>query len=132
MTSEEFRQKLELQIVELVRSKLADGSLTEDRSQELSKHVLSVIKPGMTFEELYKAIPKLDDMFPELSGIVLPLLKDYEKKVTQRALGGISDYIKQGQYDAAIKLGKDAANQDVKLKYEASARPPESTSTKKN
>lgn len=115
MTPDDIRQQIELNVVELIKTGLADGTMTEDRSQAISQMVLDTLTPGMTFEELYRAIPKLDDAFQELSPVILPILKDYETNITQKVKLNVEDLIKQGQFDAAAKLAQKAVDQDVKL-----------------
>ena len=124
MTPDDLRQQIELQVVELIKRKLADGTMTEERSQQISQVVLDTIRPGMTLEELYRAVPKLDDTLPELAPIVLPYLRDYETNVTQRAHAEIQRLMKAGQYDAAAKLGKKAISQDVQLVWEGRSNRP--------
>ncbi len=123
MTPDELRQQVELQVVEMIKQKLADGTMTEERSQEVSARVLELLKPGMTLEELYRAIPKLDDNAPELSPIIIPILKSYEQNINQKAMAGVQDLIKQGQFDAATKLAQNAISQDVSLEWTGSAKP---------
>jgi hypothetical protein len=77
----------------------------------------------MTYEELYKAIPKLDDTFPELSSVILPILKEYELNVNQKAMDSVRELIRQGQFDAAAKLGKRTVSQDIKLVWQGSGKP---------
>ena len=122
MTPDDIRQKLELRIVELIKASLADGTMKEERAQQISQVVLDTLRPGMTFEELYRAVPRLDDHCPELAPVVLPLLKDYEENVNKKAMEGVSELIHQGQYDAAAKLGKQAINQDIKLVWTGSGK----------
>lgn len=116
-----MRQQIELNVVELIKEKLSDGSMTEDRAQEISQMVLDVLKPGMSFEELYKVIPKLDDQYNELSPIVLPLIRDYEERIVKEAQKGVQNLIRQGQFDAAVTLAQKAIKQDVKLEYVGSS-----------
>ena len=123
MTPDELRQQIELRVVELIKSRLAAGSLTEDRAQQISQFVLDTLRPGMSFEELYRAIPRLDDSFPELSPVILPILEDYEKNVNQKAMVAVRDLIRQGQFDAAAKLGEQAVKQEVKLMWQGSGKP---------
>lgn len=123
MTPDDIRQQIELAVVELIKDKLADGTMTEERSQQISQIVLELLQPGMTFEELYKAIPKLDDSCPELSPITLPHLRDYEDNIAQKVTPSVRELIRQGQFDAAAKLAQKAINQDVKLVWIASAKP---------
>lgn len=117
MTSDDIRQQIELKVVELIKDRLADGSMTEERSQQISQAVLDILTPGMTLEELYKAIPKLDDNATELSPVIVPILREYEQNIAQGALTNIRQFIKQGQYDAAATLSKNVINQDVKLAW---------------
>lgn len=123
MSPDDIRQQIELQVVELIKEKLADGTMTDERSQQLSKIVLDMLKPGMSFEELYKEIPKIDDAAPELSAIIVPFLRDYEKNITQQATGGVHDLILQGQYDAAVNLAQKVIGQDVHLMWHGSSKP---------
>jgi len=117
MTPDDIRQHIELQVVELIKAKLANGTMTEERSQEISKIVLDTLVPGMSMEELYKAIMKIDDAASELSSIVAPFANQYEEGITKKATAQVSEYIKEGKYDAAIKLADDAIRGDVKLRW---------------
>jgi hypothetical protein len=123
MTPDELRQKIELQVVELLKKSIEKGSMTEERAQQISQKVLDTLKPGMTFEELYKAIPRLDDTASELAPILVPILKEYEENVNKKALESVRELIRQGQYDAAAKLGKNVVNQNVKLTWQGSGVP---------
>lgn len=122
MTPDDLRQQIELKVVELIKAKLADGSMSEDRAQQLSQLVLGAVKPGMSFEELYKVIATIDDTAPELSPIVLPIVREYEENVVNNIKTNVSDLIRQGQYDAATKLAKQAINQDVSLVWTGSSK----------
>jgi hypothetical protein len=122
MTPDELRQQIELRIVEMIKNALASGAITEDRAQQISQYVLDTLHPGMDFEDLYRAIPKLDDNYPELSPVILPILKDYEEHVNHKAMEAVRDLIRQGQFDAAAKLGKQAVNQEVKLVWQGSGK----------
>jgi hypothetical protein len=86
----------------------------------MSKRALDVLQPGMRFEELYRAIASLDDTMPELSVVVLPYVREYEKNVTQGALSSVRELIAQGQFDAAAKLGAKAAKSDVEMEWSGS------------
>lgn len=123
MQPDELREQIELEIVELIRRKLESGEITEGRAKQLAQRALDVLKPGMNFDQLYKAIPTLDDTMPELAPVVLPHIKDYEVNVTAKALENVRNLIAQGQYDAAATLGKKASNRDVELVWSANASP---------
>lgn len=123
MTPDDIRQQIELRVVEVIKSKLSDGSITEARAQEMSQKVLELLKPGMSFEELYRAVPKLDDPFPELAPVVLPIVREYEERVVKEAQKEVTDLIRQGHYDAATKLAEDAVKQNVKLTWVGKGKP---------
>jgi hypothetical protein len=122
MSPDEIRQQIEFKVVEMLKDAIGKGTLTEDRAQTISQHVLSTLQPGMSLEELYRAIPKLDDSFPELSPLILPILREYEENVNKKAMKSVGELIRQGQYDAAEKLGKRAVSQEIKLEWQGSAK----------
>ncbi len=122
MTPDELREQIELEVVEFLQSKIESGEFTEDRAKAIAARTLEVLQPGMSFEQLYKAIPQLDDTMPELAPIVLPHVRDYEKNVTSQALESVRDLIKQGQYDAAASLAKKASSRDVDLMWTGSGK----------
>lgn len=123
MSPDDIRQQVELQVVELIKAKLADGSMTEERAQQASQIVLDTLKPGMSFEELYRAIAKLDDTVQELAPVVLPIMQQYEDKIVKPIGQNVSELIRQGQFDAASNLAKKAISQDVKLEWTGSGKP---------
>lgn len=123
MTADDIRQDIELKVVELLKQQIAAGTMTEERSQQIAKIVLEALRPGMSLEELYKSIPKLDDTASEISPIILPYLKDYEEHVTKKTQSQVQNLIRQGQFDAAAKLAEQAVHQDIKLVWTAKASP---------
>lgn len=122
MTPDDIRQQIELKVVELIKAKLADGTLTDERTQQLSQIVLDTIKPGMSFSQLYKAAAKLDDQAPEFAPIVSPLMRQYEESVIVQTQETVRALIRQGQYDAATKLAQQAIDQSVTLIWKGAAR----------
>jgi len=123
MTPDDIRQQIELQVVELIKKMLEDGSMTEERAQQASQVVLDTLKPGMSFEELYRAIATLDDVVQELAPVVLPMMEQYERDIVKPIEKNVQELILQGQYDAATKLAKQAIGQDIKMQYVGSAKP---------
>jgi len=123
MTPDDLRQKVELRVVEMIKQKLAEGTLTEERSQAIAQHVLDSLKPGMTFQELYKAIFKLDDMYGELCPVTLPIIKEYEDTVTKQAQKAVSQLIAQGKYEEAETLAQQTVTGNINIVWQASAKP---------
>jgi len=123
MNPDEIREEIELAVVELLKEKIQSGEITEDRAAQISDQVLTILEPGMSMESLYKAIPTLDDRMPELAPVILPYIRDYEKNIAGQALSNVRELIKQGQYDAAAKLGKQVASTDVDLTWQGAGKP---------
>lgn len=123
MTPDQLREQIELEVVEYLKMKLDNGEFTDMRAKQLAQRVLDVLVPGMTFEELYRAIPKLDDTMPELAPVVLPHVRDYETNVTTQALENVRNLIKLGKYDAAATLGKKASSRNIELTWTGSGKP---------
>jgi len=123
MTPDDIREEIELAVVEMIKSKTADESMTEERAQQISQIVLNVLRPGMSLEELYKAIFTLDDTCQELSPIVLPYAKMYEENVAQKATGVVANYIKVGKYNAAVNLAEEVIKENVQLQWQGGGKP---------
>lgn len=115
MSPDDIRQKIELAVVEMIKTSLTEGVLTDERAQELSQIVLDTLRPGMSFQELFTAIARLDDTAPELSPIIVPYLKQYENEIAQKAEQNVRNLIKQGQFDAASKLAESVIKQNVRV-----------------
>ncbi len=122
MTPDELREQIELEVVEFLQTKMESGEINEARAKAIAQRALDVLRVGMSFEELYRAIPTLDDTMPELAPIVLPHVRDYEKNVTSQALENVRNLIQQGQYDAAATLAKKASARDVDLVWTGSGK----------
>jgi hypothetical protein len=127
MTPDDIRQQVERAVVELIKKKLADGSMTEERAQQASQIVLDTLTPGMGYEQLYQAVGRLDDAVQELAPVVLPLMQQYEREIVKPVEKNVKELISLGQYDAATKLAKQAIDQTVKVEYTGSAKPPPTT-----
>ncbi|MBI3577394.1 hypothetical protein HY086_05140 [Candidatus Gottesmanbacteria bacterium] len=112
VSPDDVRQSIELAVVDLLKNKVAEGTMTEERSQTIAKMVLELLHPGMDWEVLMKAIPKLDDTASELSPIILPYLRHYEDMVGNKATKRVAELIHVGQFDAAIKLSKQVLAQE--------------------
>lgn len=122
MNPDELREQIELEIVEFIKARLDSGEMTDIRAKAVAQRALDILKIGLSFEELYRAIPTLDDTMPELAPIVLPHVRSYETNVTTQALKNVRDLIKQGQFDAAATLGKKASSRDVELTWSGSGK----------
>lgn len=123
MSPDDIRQEIELKVVEFLKEKATEGTMTEERSQQIAQRVLDTLTPGMSLEELFRKIPLLDDTCPEISFIIVPYLRQYEERIAQAGHSAVSNLIKQGQYDAAVSVAKKVVDQDVKLVWEGKGKP---------
>lgn len=123
MTADELRQEIEMSVVAIIKDRLEQGTITEERSQQISQVVLDKLAPGMSLEAILKVIPKLDDTCPELAPTILPILRHYEDTVARQGERNVTELIAQGQYDAAAKLAEKVINQDVGTMWIGSAKP---------
>ncbi|MEK7578094.1 MAG: hypothetical protein AAB492_05835 [Patescibacteria group bacterium] len=122
MSPDEIRERIESQVVDLIKLKVENEEMTEERAQQLAQRVLELLKPGMSLEDLYKALPKLDDNFSEASPIIVPYLRDYEDGVTKKAAIQVRDLIISGNYKEAQELADRVIKQDVKLVWTGSSK----------
>lgn len=103
---EEFRKYIEVEVLKIIKDLSEKGTVTQERIQEMAKLTLELIKPGMTLESLYENAVKLDDRYLELAPVVYHVMKQYEEKYEKKALGVVSQMIKQGNYDQAQAMVK--------------------------
>jgi hypothetical protein len=123
MSPDDIREQIEATIVDLIKTKVEAEEMSEERAQQLAQMILDTLKPGMSMEELYKALPHLDDSFTEISHVIIPYLRDYEEGVTQKAAVEVQQLIHQGQFKQAQELADKVIKQDVKLVWTGSAKP---------
>lgn len=112
-TTEEFRKFIETEVLQIITSLSEAGATSSDRIQEMAKLTLSLMKPEMTLEELYRNSVKLDDTYSELAPVVFKVMKEYERKYEKSALEQVSGFVKIGQYDEATNLVKKVLNYKI-------------------
>lgn len=122
MSPDDIREKIEAQIVDIIKAKVEAEEMSEERAQQLAQAVLAGLKPGMSLEELYKALPHLDDHFSEISHVIVPYLRDYEQGVTQKAAHQVQQLIRDKKYKEAQELAERVIRQDVKLVWTGAAK----------
>ena len=69
MDAEEYRKKLEIDILKIMEEKLQKGEMTAERARAIARMVLDALHPPLTIEQIYKIAPTLDSVpvfFPPL------------------------------------------------------------------
>ena len=121
MNPDQIREQIEASVVDYIKQKVEAEEMSEERAQLLAQSILDHLKPGMSLEELYKALPHLDDTFSEISYIIAPYLRDYEEGVTKPATEQVRKLIHDGHYKEAQELAEKVIRQDVKLVWTGSS-----------
>lgn len=106
MDSEEYRKKLERDILDVIEQKLQNGQMDADRARAIARMVLDRLHPPPTLEQIFEIAPTLDDEFRELSTAILPILSDHDDKMASIVSGHIESLMKSGKVDAAYEVIK--------------------------
>lgn len=108
MDPEEYRKKIERDILSIMEEKLSKGEMDAERAREIAKMVLEKLHPPLTLDQIYAIAPTLDDEFSELSKAVLPVVKDQEVQTRDIVSLHAEKLIKSGKFDEANVILKQA------------------------
>lgn len=67
MDPEEYRKKLEIDILKVIEEKLIAGEMDAERARAIARMVLDKLHPPLSLEQIYQIAPTLDDEFQELA-----------------------------------------------------------------
>lgn len=114
--AKELLNRLHKSIVDIITKGLENGTITEDRAKQIAKMVLDKLpKEDVTYEELIRIIPKLDDEFQELSAAVVPIILEYEQKMQAIINSRITNLLQQQKYQEALQLSRKAIEFEKEL-----------------
>lgn len=116
MDAEEYRKKIEREILQVMKEKLESGEMDAKRAREIAKMVLEKLKPGITLGEIYRVVPTLDDFFPELASVVLPVVKEYEQKIEGLVKQRADELVKAGKFSQAGEIIDRTIKKQIPLK----------------
>ena len=102
----EFRQFIEREVLRVIKTLAESGKTSKERIQEIAKHTLNLIIPGLTLEQLYQNSCKLDDAFAELAPVVYQVMRYYEQRYEKKAVEQVSILIKSGKFEDAQNIIK--------------------------
>lgn len=106
MDPEEYRKKLELDILKIIEEKLTKGEMEPERAQAIARMVLTKLHPPLTLEQIHQIAPTLNDHFTELAQAVLPVLRDHREEVERIVSENAANLIKSGKFDQASSVMK--------------------------
>ena len=108
MDAEEYRKKIELDILKIIEEKLIAGQMDIEKAKAIAKMVLNKLHPPLTLEQIYQIVPTLDDHFTELAQAVVPVMREHEEQLSRIVSEHAGKLIKQGKIDEATSLLKQA------------------------
>ncbi len=108
MNPEEYRKKLELDILKIMEEKLSRGEMQPEKAQAIARMVLVKLHPPLTLEQIYRIAPTLDDQFAELTQAVLPVINDRDEKLKQIVGDHAKKLIEKGRFNEATILLRQA------------------------
>lgn len=115
MDTEEYRKKIEKEILEIIEERLKTKAMNASHAQEVANYILTSLHPHMTLDQIHAVAQNFDDHFPELIPVVLQITNDYDDLVKKTVHTHVSTLIKQNKIDEANALLKKAITKEVKL-----------------
>lgn len=104
MDTEEYRKKLELDILKIIEEKLIKGEMEPERAQAIARMVLVKLHPPLTLEQIHQIAPTLDDHFTELAQAILPVIRDHQEEVEKIVSEHAVKLIKSGKFSQANSM----------------------------
>lgn len=104
--SNQLREQIQTQVVQLITKGLEDGSISEDRAREMARLILEKIPEDVSNQELMQILPKLDDQFVELADVVLPIISEYEEKIRSAVEQKALQLVRQRKFQEALETAR--------------------------
>ncbi len=108
MDPEDYRKKIEIDILKVIEEKLTNGQMDVERAKAIAAMVLEKLHPPVSLEQIYQIVPTLDDEFKELSKVVMEVTYDHEKRTVEIVSKYAEELIKSGKFDEAQLILKQA------------------------
>lgn len=106
MDPEEYRKKLELDIIKIIQEKLQNGEMQPERAQAIARMVLEKLHPPLTLEQIHQIAPALDDEFTELARAITPVIHDHQQETEKIVLDHARKLIQSGKFGEATAVIK--------------------------
>jgi len=113
--SEEYRKKLELEILEVIEEKLKKGQMDAQRAKAIAKMVLDKLSPPLSIEQIHAIAPTLDDYFTELATAVLFVIEDHDEEMRRVVTEHAQKLIDSGKIEEAYVMIKKVTQLPEKL-----------------
>lgn len=110
MDAEEYRKKIELDILAIIEDKLSKGQMSAERAKGIARLVLDKLHPPLTLEQIYQIVPTLDDHFTELAQAVIPVEKEHQAKIEKIVSQHALKLIELGKPEEATQVIQQTLN----------------------
>lgn len=110
-----LREQVQKAAIDIITKGLEAGTINEERAKQIAQTVLESLPEGITYEEFFNKLPKLDDLNPELAEVVVPLMEQYGEKMKAINDTKITELIKDGKIDEALILTNQAIEKEKSL-----------------
>lgn len=100
-----LEEEIEKELLDIILKHLEDGSLELEKAQEISKEYLALL-PFHDKAELLKKLGTLSEKYKEAQSIFAKIAGDIEKEDSARRVEQMSQHIKNGDIEQAIKIAK--------------------------
>lgn len=115
MDTEQYRRKVEKEILGVIEERLKAREMNALRAKEVASYILACLHPHMTLDQIHNVAQEFDDHFTELVPIVLKITNDYDDLVKKTVSEHAVHFIKQNKIAEANILLKKALNKEIKL-----------------
>ncbi len=110
MDIEEYRKKIELDILKIIEQRLNNRSMNADRAKEIAKHILSMLHPNIDINQIYETVRNLGKLFPELMPVVIEVKNNQEEKMKKDINEKAEKLLNQNKISEATDLIKKYIN----------------------
>lgn len=105
-TGDSLRERVQKAVVKVITKGLESGSISEDRARGIAKMILEKVPDGVSDKDLIEVIPTLDDEYPELGEVVIPIVMEYEEKVRKIIEGKVLNLVRARKFEDAIDMAR--------------------------
>lgn len=106
MDPEEYRRKLECEILNVIEEKLKNGEMDAERAKDIAQMILNKLHPPLTLEQIHQIAPTLDDEFNELTNAIQFVLQDHEEEIKTLITNRVEKLIKSGKFNEASAIAQ--------------------------
>lgn len=115
MDPDEYRKKIENDILDIISAKITARKMDAVRARALARYILDNLKPGMSLEEIRTASKDFDKNFPELIPVAVAIYNDCEEQIKDLVLSHISNLLKENKFEEAHAIVKKTLNGEIKI-----------------